>query len=372
MSGLGLLATALAGGAGVIGKQAGDDIEAGRKADLMRQQADIEEQMRMRIMERQEDVRQRGALADVTGPLGKAKLDYKSRELAAQSDAEIAKARGLIPVQQEAATAANETATGLAKKNAADPTYLKSISVLKLADPEVRAHIAQMGAAAGASAASAKESAERLRQLGEVGTMATQVRGLQTKLAGAKTDEERSAIQQQITDLGFSGKDTKGFLSIAERAITNGDAALKVLNNPDADPAAKDAARTQLERANEFAEKAAAQAGIKINGPAKPSQQQAHAEAEAAIKQGVSREAINERLTKLGYQPLGGATKPGMVPGAERAVSAKPEPVYRKADSGRIVDVTTGRTLTPEQSAIYEKMQRGEPTTPRERELLKD
>lgn len=51
MSGFGMLATALAGGAGVIGKQAGDDIEAGRKADLMRQEADIREQAEKRLIE---------------------------------------------------------------------------------------------------------------------------------------------------------------------------------------------------------------------------------------------------------------------------------------------------------------------------------
>ena len=35
-----------------------------------------------------------------------------------------------------------------------------------------------------------------------------------------------------------------------------------------------------------------------------------------------------------------------------------------------MVDVTTGRTLTPEQSAVLAKIERGEPTTPGERALL--
>ena len=79
MSGLGLLATALAGGAGVIGKQAGDDIEAGRRADLMKQQADIEEQMRMRLAERQEQMRREGVLWGTTGEGGAASLDLARR-----------------------------------------------------------------------------------------------------------------------------------------------------------------------------------------------------------------------------------------------------------------------------------------------------
>lgn len=47
----GMLATALAGGAQVVGKQAGDDIDAGRKTDLMREQAAIQQQMEERLIE---------------------------------------------------------------------------------------------------------------------------------------------------------------------------------------------------------------------------------------------------------------------------------------------------------------------------------
>ena len=56
------------------------------------------------------------------------------------------------------------------------------------------------------------------------------------------------------------------------------------------------------------------------------------------------------------------------------SVTPAPEPDYRLASdgSGRIVDVTTGRTLTPEQSAVLQKIERGEPTTPGERALLKN
>ena len=52
--------------------------------------------------------------------------------------------------------------------------------------------------------------------------------------------------------------------------------------------------------------------------------------------------------------------------------SVKPPPDYRPASdgSGRMVDVTTGRTLTAEQSAVLAKIERGEPTTPGERALL--
>lgn len=370
----GILATALAGGAQVVGKQAGDDIEAGRKTDLMREQAAIEEAMRMRLAERQEEIRQRGAMADVTGPLGDAKLAYKGKELEQAGAADVARARNMIPVSteaaramipvtQEAAKAASETERELVKAKAGDKAYIEAFTALKFADPEVRAHIAQMNAAAGASAASVRESAERLKQLGQVGAVAQTVRGLQSDLAKTTDPEARKAIEQKITDLGFNGKDIKSFLSTAERAMSNGDAAMKILLDPTADEQTKDIARKQLARANDFAEQAAGMAGIK----AKP---------QAATGPAVGAE-VNGYVFKGGDPndkknwTAKSAAKPS---GAGMLSSVKPDPEYRLASdgSGRMVDVTTGRTLTLEQSAVLQKIERGEPTTPGERALLKN
>lgn len=153
----------------------------------------------------------------------------------------------------------------VSKDAAGDKAYVKSIETLKLADPTVRANVAQSLAAAGASAAQAKLAAEQLKNVADVNAMAAQVRGLQSKLAAAKTDEEKAALQDQITALGFTGKDTKGFLSIAEKAIDNGNAALKVLSSADATPEAREAATLQLQRANEFATKASQLAGVKVS-----------------------------------------------------------------------------------------------------------
>jgi hypothetical protein len=71
---------------------------------------------------------------------------------------------------------------------------------------------------------------------------------------------------------------------------------------------------------------------------------------------------------KKNWTPKAGATPAG----GGMLQSVKPEPDYRPASdgSGRMVDVTTGRTLTPEQSAVLAKIERGEPTTPGERALL--
>lgn len=355
MSGLGILAGALGGGAAAIGEQAKGDIAQQREMDMAKQKADIEEQMRMRLAEFSEGLRQKGVLADNTGPLADAKLDMKRRETAITNQGEVDK-QGMLATLNDDIT----------KRRAGDKAYLSSVAAIKLADPEVKAHLAQMAAAAGASAAQTRMLGEQLKQLQAVGSVAEQVRGLQQKLSSAKTEDERSTIQQQITDLGFNGKDTKGFLTIAERAMNNGDAALKVLNDPTASPEAKASALTQLNRANEFADKAAAQAGLKLGN-------QAAASGGPAIGSEVNGYVFKggNPNDKKNWEPKKGG---GMIPTTAQAVSTNKAPDYQPMSdgSGRMVDTTTGRTLTAEQSAVLVKIQRGEPTTPRERALLND
>lgn len=355
MSGLGILASALGGGAAAIGEQAKGDIAQQREMDIAKEKAAIQEQMEMRLMEAKEKYRQQGVLADNTGPLADAKLDMKRRETAITNQGEVDK-QGMLATLNDDIT----------KRRAGDKAYLSSVAAIKLADPEVKAHLAQMAAAAGASAAQTRMLGEQLKQLQAVGSVAEQVRGLQQKLSSAKTEDERSTIQQQITDLGFNGKDTKGFLTIAERAMNNGDAALKVLNDPTASPEAKASALTQLNRANEFADKAAAQAGLKLGN-------QAAASGGPAIGSEVNGYVFKggNPNDKKNWEPKKGG---GMIPATAQAVSANKAPDYQPMSdgSGRMVDTTTGRTLTAEQSAVLVKIQRGEPTTPRERALLND
>lgn len=75
----GILATALAGGTAAIGKQAGDDLDAQRKAEMMRQQADIAEQTEKRLMEMRQRMGRDQTLWETTGEGGAAKLDLARR-----------------------------------------------------------------------------------------------------------------------------------------------------------------------------------------------------------------------------------------------------------------------------------------------------
>lgn len=343
----GLLSTALAGGAGVIGKQAGDDIEQGRKADLMKQQADIEEQMRMRLAEfnagvertsaknKMLDTRDFNASDDTIAAADKVALaagkTARGVKLAELTDTGLNEA-GRDKAAGDAKAKADADA-GILKSQAADPAYLKSINVLKLADPEVRARIAASNASAGASAQSVKESAERLKQLQAVGEMSASVRGLQSKLAGAKTEEERNGLQQQITDLGFNGKDIKSFLSTAEKAMTNGDSAMKLLLDPTASEETKAIARTQLQKANNFADQAAALAGIKAKPQAAP--EVPPGAIELLRKDPKMREAFEAKYKVSADQYLTSATtasptaKPSMLPAVTAAFT---DPMKARVD----------------------------------------
>ncbi len=315
----GILAQALAGGTAAIGKQAGDDIEAQRKADLMRQQADIEEQMRMRLSEFSEKQRRSGVLWETSGEGGAAKREYRKGELADASAADIDKARGMIPV--------------------------------KLADPEVAARIAASRASAGASAASAAESRERTEGLklnnADKRTLYKLYSDAGAILADAGiSDEERAKrygkVQTQIVLMkSKNGQGAQRDPELDTQTVTEE----KI--NPDG--TTTKVVRKEVRRPGNGTEGApgAPAVGAEVNG--------------YVFKGGDPNDKKNW-TPKAGAKPAGG----------RMLQSVKPEPDYRPArdGSGRMVDVTTGRTLTPEQSAVLAKIERGEPTTPGERALL--
>ncbi len=127
MSWGGLLAGAIGGAANVIGKQAGDDIEQSRKAELMRQQADIEEQMRNRLAERQTARDKDMTLWKTQGEGGTAALDFSRR-------AEEQSRKGLLQGKIEEATNPELTA---AKDTQAEAELQRDIRKIKeTAKPE--------------------------------------------------------------------------------------------------------------------------------------------------------------------------------------------------------------------------------------------
>lgn len=322
----GILAQALAGGTAAIGKQAGDDLEAQRRAEMMRQQADIEEQMRMRLADFSERQRRSGALWDTTGEGGAAKLDLARRTGEQAND---------IAIKGKVAEATNPELLA-AEDVRADAELQRKIKAGKALLPLEIERASRLAAA---------DAGTRARYREKAPTMADKAAELEAFLGRKLLPEER----ERMSGLTKGRDPETGYETVEQREYdANGQEVRKTT-------------RKEPIRAGQ--------------GGGKPTEQQAHAEAEAAIKSGAPRDAVNARLAQAGFKPLGGSSdKPGMTPGAERAARTKPAADYRPASdgSGRMVDVTTGRTLTPEQSAILQKMQRGEPTTPRERAMLAD
>ena len=320
----GILATALAGGAGVIGKQAGDDIADQRKADLLKQQADIEFQTQQRLAEMRQRLDRDQTLWKTQGEGGTATLDFNRRDIEQRND---------LAIKGKVAEATNPELVA-AEDARADAELQRKIKAGKALLPLEIERASKLAAADAGTRAKYREKPQ---------TMAEKAAELEKFLDRKLLPEERERLSG-LSKGGAQGEET-----------------VKTTKY--------DANGQPIEERTVKGPRGAEQPG------AKPTEQQAHAEAEAAIKRGAPRDAVNARLVQAGFKPLGGSSdKPGMAPGAERAARPKPAPEYRLASdgSGRMVDVTTGRTLTPEQSAILQKMQSGEPTTPRERAMLAD
>ena len=311
----GILATALAGGAGVIGKQAGDDIEAGRRADLMKQQADIEEQMRMRLAEFSEKLRRAGVLYDTTGEGGAAKREYRKGELADASDAAVSQARNMIPVAVEQATAVAGAQRDAVTKSGGDPAYIKALRAISAAN-----------AAPDRTDYKGRELDNAIKQMGL--DNAKRVQELKAEF-GKAPPERQQQIKDELSIL--TGKDADKFVPVPLKDADGAISGYQVFDT----------------KAGRFVDAGSGKGG---GDPIKAAMDAARAEA-AAKKQAPAKAP----MIQTGAQQVDDATRYKLM----------------SDGSGRMVDTATGRTMTPEQSAILEKMQRGEPTTPRERAMLK-
>ena len=354
----GILAQALAGGTAAIGKQAGDDIEAQRKADLMRQEADIREQTEKRLIEFRSNtdrIANKNKLIDTR--------DFTSADETLAASDKIARATGATNRAVQTETAGDEMLnTALRKKAegdalskaetdklvthtlANDPIYLGDVKRIKLADPEV----AQRIAASAASAAEARERTEGLKLANadkrELDNLYGQAKTV--LMDSTITDEERAKrfgkVQAQIGLIkSKNGQIAPRDPELDTQTITDE----KI--NPDGTTTKTVRKEVRKPGNGTAAAPGAPAVGTEVNG--------------YVFKGGDPNDKKNW-TPKAGAKPAGGVM----------LQSVKPEPDYRPASdgSGRMVDVTTGRTLTPEQSAVLAKIERGEPTTPGERALL--
>lgn len=365
----GILAQALAGGTAAIGKQAGDDMEAQRKADLMRQEADIREQAEKRLIEfraNADRIANKNKLADTrdfnADDATLAASDKIARRSAATTRAVQTETAGdeslnaaLRKKADEDARAKASTDKAITKEQAADPIYLGSIAKIKLADPEVAARIAASRASAGASAANAAESRARTE-------------GINLSNADKKTlDKLYSDAGAILADAGISDEErAKRYGKVQTQIVLmkskNGQA-------PGRDPELDTQTVTEEKINPDGTTTKTVRKEVR-----KPGNGTGAAPGAPAVGTEVGGYVFNggDPNDKKNWTAKAAGKQAGR--GMLSSVTPAPEPDYRLASdgSGRMVDVTTGRTLTPEQSAVLQKIELGEPTTPGERALLKN
>jgi len=311
----GILAQALAGGTAAIGKQAGDDLEAQRRAEMMRQQADIAEQTEMRLMELRKRNARDQTLWETSGEGGAAKRKYRKGELADASDAAISQARKMIPVAVEQATAVAGAQRDAVTKSGSDPAYIKALRAISAAN-----------AAPDRTDYKGRELDNAIKQM-QVDN-AARADGLRKEF-GKATPERQQQIKDELSIL--TGKDADKFVPVPLKDADGAISGYQVFDT----------------KSGKFVDAGAGKGG---GDPIKAAMDAARAEA-AAKKQAPAKAP----MIQTGAQQVDDATRYKLM----------------SDGSGRMVDTATGRTMTPEQSAILEKMQRGEPTTPRERAMLK-
>lgn len=297
MSGLGILATGLAGGASAMGTQLTKDIANQEEMRMFAERKAIEELAQIRLLDYQ-DKQQRGRFLferDTNpGGGGAAELGMIKKKGEQITDEEVRKA-GLLEAQRVEQT----------KKEAADPAYMAAARAIRSNDPLVAAQIAQAMAAAGSSSAHTALLNENLTATKKLNAVADKVRGLQNDLSKAKNDATRNDIQQQITDLGFTGKDVTKFLEAANRMQDNATNALKLASDPGTSEPQRQKLLDEWSQANNAARQLLVSGGVKIKEPEKPTQHQAEADALDAIKtKGWTRDKANALLVSKGYKPL--------------------------------------------------------------------
>ena len=175
-------------------------------------------------------------------------------------------------------------------KRGTDPLYLKAQKALKEAErqPESAGSLAQAALARAQLAALNNMQAIR-QQLAEA--VAT----------GNKGAEE--ALREQLDVFESKPGKADKLRAAIEGAEKTLQGAAKVLNDPMASEPAKKEAEESVRQARVRIDSYSKQLGIDTEKPKAP-QAQMHMDAEAAIKSGASRAAVNQRLKEQGYEPL--------------------------------------------------------------------
>jgi hypothetical protein len=282
---------------------------------MLKQQADIEFQTQQRLAEMRQRLDRDQTLWKTQGEGGTATLDFNRRDIEQRNDLAISQARNMIPVAVEQATAVAGAQRDAVTKSGSDPAYIKALRAISAAN-----------AAPDRTDYKGRELDNAIKQI-QVDN-AARADGLRKEF-GKATPERQQQIKDELSIL--TGKDADKFVPVPLKDADGAISGYQVFDT----------------KSGKFVDAGAGKGG---GDPIKAAMDAARAEA-AAKKQAPAKAP----MIQTGAQQVDDATRYKLM----------------SDGSGRMVDTATGRTMTPEQSAILEKMQRGEPTTPRERAMLK-
>ena len=305
MSWGGILASGLAGGANAVGNITAGMIDQERRLQSAQVLSDIEEKKQMRIAERLQQMHRDQQTYNTRGQGGEELLGFARRTGEQANDValkgEVAKAsnpqlrQAAIDTETAKTKAKHDQEKELAIADANDPAYIGAVTKLKLADPEVAQRIAASRAQVAASGAS-------------VGLIQAQTEGVKLNNDDKKTldklynDASTILSDTTIDDAERAKRYTKVSQQIVLMKSKTGQAAGR---DPELDTQTVTEEKIDPETGNvtKTTRKEVRRPGSG-GGAAKPTEAQAHAEAQAAIKQGKPADAINARLVELGYKPL--------------------------------------------------------------------
>lgn len=374
MSGLGMFAAALGGAAGAINQQATGDIEQQRKTDLMQVAAELERSK----LQFAETLRQGGMRADFNFANDKDNVatrqaTARSNTLAAGKDTRDAAVAmvGDETYQEAVRGQANRDASDAAarartvvKENAGDLSYLASAKAIKLNDPEVAAHIATMRAQAAHSAASSG------------------LIGIQTKAGKIDLDDKTklSALYDSaaglLSDANLTDEErAKRFAPIQRQIVlmkSKNGTGTGAAKDPELDTQTEEVTRNNPDGSTSKVTSKTVRKPGSIGADAYPEPpSEAVSRLRGDPKSAEHFDAIFGKGAAAKVLASGGAKDSSNGKG-QRSDSAAPakEPNYKLSSDGRVIDLNTGRTLTPEQKEIWDRIQSGEPTSPRDREIL--
>ena len=353
MSMLGGLTAAISGGAGAVNEIAGNDVKNQQRLDLERARSAIEEarQQRLEELRSQLGMKQDAYRADLGR---KTEAGRRQDEYEFNTRPDVVNQRRSIAAGD--ASAAAEAERKRTKEAAADAGYLQAKTKIELADPKVAAQIAQMRAAANASNAAAGNSAAHAE------LVRTQTAGVKQDLeANRKLNSIYDQMDQVNADPKLTPEQRAEKLSTLERRAQSMQGVGRAKSGEKPDSIETQEVVEYDESGKPLSKKVTTTKKGADRGQSQPSAPYE----DGTELQGKDGKRYVVRDGKPVLKDDAPSKKPTML---SSPVSRGPE--YKTMDDGRIVDVTTGRTLTQEQVDVLKKLKNGEPTTPRDRALL--